>query len=229
MNSDFFEDRTNDGSCAVARDLRAKTSARCLLHSDHLLVSLQMGKKRSELRIPSGLTESDAAVVVTEEDVIQACIDRDFVTLRRWGQQDVRVCGLASGIALETAIINNDVDLVRCLVKDLGFDVRSQFLNTLPPAFVAAKEGHSDMLLCLGADIVQESNGYTPFHISSHFGHLDLLRCLVNDLGAISNSAARFFRKPLRPKWGICMLSGILYRSSAPTRTTSHHRPKTRC
>jgi ankyrin repeat protein len=139
--------------------------------------------------------------VLTEEDVIQACIDRDFVTLRRWGQQDVRVCGLASGIALEAAIINNDVDLVRCLVKDLGFDIRSQFLNRLPPAFVAAKEGHSDMLLCLanelGADIVRESNGYTPFHIASHFGHLDVLRCLVNDLGAVSNSAARFFRKPL--------------------------------
>jgi hypothetical protein len=57
----------------------------------------------------------------TEAAVIKACRRGDLAQLRRWGrQEEFRV---STGQALVAFVANNRIDMVRCLVDDLGADV----------------------------------------------------------------------------------------------------------
>jgi ankyrin repeat protein len=55
------------------------------------------------------------------------------------------------------------VDMVRCLVKELGADVNQP---------------------------IKRDDGFTPLHAAAQFGHTDMAQCLINELGADFNNHA---------------------------------------
>jgi hypothetical protein len=116
--------------------------------------------------------------------LIFAAATGDLDGLREWGRQGVRV---ATGRPLISATFREFIEVMRCLVKELGTDV-SQIYDGDTPLAVAATNGFSNLVRLLvtefGADIDQDSPQVgTPLSMAAHRGHLPVVRCLV-ELGA---------------------------------------------
>jgi hypothetical protein len=99
------------------------------------------------------------------------------------------------------------LDILRCLVRELGADVDLEYDGGGTPLLYAAQEGHLDILLCLleefGADVnnEDESMGRSALFWSAENGNLDMVRCLLehganidqaNNLGVTPLMAASF-------------------------------------
>jgi ankyrin repeat protein len=131
-------------------------------------------------------------LVVTQGMIVSACKRGNIVQLQRWGQQGVRV---SSGEPLAWAAELGLVDVMRCLVKDLGANVK-EGCKGCPPLFFASQRGHVAAVLCLvkelGANVNQKSQaGATCLHAAFHNGSLAVVRCMVNELGADVNPGDR--------------------------------------
>jgi hypothetical protein len=130
----------------------------------------------------------------SEEDVLDACLRRDINQLHRWGSRGVRV---VSAGPLAQAVGHDWLDIMRCLVKELGADV-----NQMSVALATRiHQEHVDAMVCLvkelGADInLAGSDGYTPLSLATHPGHLELVRRMVKELGADVNLAGPPGRTP---------------------------------
>jgi ankyrin repeat protein len=101
-----------------------------------------MGKKKSKVR---GVPSSHASVTptaISEAEVVDACRTGDLIKLQRFGRQGVRVI-IAEPlcIAVEYGFL-----VMRCLVTDLGADISQGDANGYTPLYVAAKNGHLDLL-----------------------------------------------------------------------------------
>jgi ankyrin repeat protein len=90
------------------------------------------------------------------------------------------------------------VDVMRCMVKELGADINEAHFNqNSSPLFHAAKAGRLDMvrgLSELGADVNELlRDGSTLLHalllVSAMGGHLDVVRCLLLEFGADVNKS----------------------------------------
>jgi hypothetical protein len=98
---------------------------------------------------------SNRAPSVSDDTITKACIDGDFTRIRIWGRQGVR---LVAAIPFCSIVVMGRVDVMRCMVKELGADVhRAHDSNVLSsPLFLAAKGRRVDMIRALaelGADI----------------------------------------------------------------------------
>jgi ankyrin repeat protein len=96
------------------------------------------------------------------------------------------------------------LDVVRCLVKDLGADVNGAMLGTrgATALFLAAKQGNMAVVQCLvkelGANVNQARiSGAAPLHVAAENDHLAVVRCLVKEFGADVNHANRNGATPL--------------------------------
>jgi hypothetical protein len=136
---------------------------------------------------------SSPELQVSENAIVAACKRGDITQLRRWGRQGVRV--KSADLLIDCIIAEVSLDILRCLVKELGADINGARLRDgRTPLYVAAQNGNLALLQCLvkelGADVNQAADdGYTPLHIAAQQGHLNVVRCLVKKCGADINEA----------------------------------------
>jgi hypothetical protein len=136
-----------------------------------------MGKEKSKIRGASSSSASAAAAAVSEAAIEEACRTGDLRKLRRWARQGVRV---ATAIPLRIAVVKGLLDVMRCLVFELGADVDQGALFDIgaadeivaPPLFIAAAYGLLLVVNCLvkelGANVNQRSQeGTTPIYIAA--------------------------------------------------------------
>jgi ankyrin repeat protein len=137
--------------------------------------------------------ESLQKLHVSELAIFGACKRGDIDQLRRWGRQGVRVKDadfLVDAICAEVSL-----DILRCLVKELGADINgARLTDGATPLCVAAEIGNLALLQFilkeLGADVNQaENDGSTPLFIAAQRGYLAVVRLLVAELGADVNQA----------------------------------------
>jgi hypothetical protein len=130
---------------------------------------------------------------VSDEALVAACGRRDLVQLRRWGRQGIRI---VSGAPLcVCAFRGARLDILRCLVNDLGADVNQRGNEGGSPLFFAAQQGHLNILLCLleefGADVDNGDDSLrSPLFVAARQGHLNMVRCLLKfrtDINKASN------------------------------------------
>jgi ankyrin repeat protein len=104
---------------------------------------------------------------VSEDAIVAACKRGDITQVRRWGRQGVLV--KSSDLLVEFAFTGTSLDILRCLVKELGADING----------------------------VRLSDGATPLYAAAHKGSLASVRCFVQELGANVNEAAMNRGTPL--------------------------------
>lgn len=85
------------------------------------------------------------APIVAEETLMKALIEGDLTSLRRWGWQGFRPIS-ASPFCAVAAV--GSVDVMRCMVKELGADVNKPSGGDAnwTPLFLAANAGRVDMV-----------------------------------------------------------------------------------
>jgi hypothetical protein len=125
----------------------------------------------------------------TEEEIINA--------LCCWQLESFAPMGEAwhpnvSAGSLLGAVFLNNLDMMRCLAKDLFADVNQMNDDGVMPTIMAAKHGHMDAMRCLvkelGANVDLAGRAeWTPLLLATNRGHLEFVRCLVKDLGADVN------------------------------------------
>jgi hypothetical protein len=70
--------------------------------------------------VSSTASSTPNACEIQEERIIEAVKQGNIGQLRRWAQQGLRI---SSGEPLFHAVVQSHVDVVQCLVKELGADV----------------------------------------------------------------------------------------------------------
>jgi hypothetical protein len=98
-------------------------------------------------------------IEVEEETIIVACANGELTRLRRWASLKVR-----TGVAvLCVACRYANVDVVRCVVQDMGADVnQAKEGSGVTPMLVAAQYDQVDVLKCLkelGGDVKKMCRG----------------------------------------------------------------------
>ena len=88
----------------------------------------------------------------------------------------------------------NHVDVVRCLVSELGADVNKTDRYGWTPCHGAARHNHVDVVRCLVSELAADANkrdddGSTPCLVAVRHNHAHVVRCLVSELGADANQA----------------------------------------
>jgi ankyrin repeat protein len=133
--------------------------------------------------------------------IIEACGRGDITQLRRLGRQGIRVS--SSGNILAGAIDNGtSLDVLRCLVQELGGDVNQAAFDGNTALFISAQYGDLAAVVCLvkelGADVNRcHESGWTLLHAATTGSHLAVMRCLVNDFGVNVNQARADGTTPL--------------------------------
>ena len=133
-------------------------------------------------------------------DIIAACEKGDLDQLRKWKRQGVDL--FFSGRLLCIAVLYGSLDVLRCVVQELGADVNVADEANFTAFFAAAQQGKLAALRCLvdefGADINQTwRDGASALHPAANSGHLDVVRYLVKELGADINQAGTTGVTPL--------------------------------
>jgi hypothetical protein len=143
---------------------------------------------------------STPGVQVDELEIAYACKQGDIAQLRRWGRQGVRV---RSAIPLVVSVnVGASLDILRCLVKELGADVNFPEKDGQTALFRAAGNGRLDVLVYLvkelGGDVFKTTlGGTTLFAMAAQKGHLDVMRYMVKEFGADVNQARQDGVTPL--------------------------------
>ena len=144
-------------------------------------------------------TINSSAPRVSEETMMMACKAGELSKLRRWGRQGVRT----SALSFCSVVVMGRVDVMRCLVEELGADVNlahDDYPNGTP-LFMAVNVGRLDMFRCLvelGADVNHVMHdGSTLLHMAAQQGHLDVVQCLIAKFGADVNKAKNDGATPL--------------------------------
>jgi ankyrin repeat protein len=87
------------------------------------------------------------------------------------------------------------LDILRCLVNELGADVNGARLSDgATPLSIAVQEGHLAVVRCMVKEFSVDVNnamgdGVTPLFIAARKGNVAIVRCLVKELGADVNKA----------------------------------------
>jgi ankyrin repeat protein len=134
-----------------------------------------------------GDVESVAAMVTIEMQ-FEAFEAGDLEQLWVWARQGV---GIENGWSLCAAATLGSLEMVRCLVQELGADINKATHTSdeegMTPLTAAAHNGNLDMVQCLldlGADVDKKDEaGDTALHNAAANGELAIVQCLV-DVGA---------------------------------------------
>jgi ankyrin repeat protein len=161
---------------------------------DDMLVEFAASDLKNAAKCESTTTATTASTASrapksTEEYIIEACAAGNLVQSRRWGRQGIRV---ASAGPLIQAAAFNKIDVMRCLVKELGADVNQVRDTGVMALTTAVYQRHLDAMVCLvkelGANVNRAGpDGRTPLLLAARLGYLELVSCLVKDLGADVN------------------------------------------
>lgn len=89
---------------------------------------------------------------------------------------------------------STNLDILRCLVKELGADVNWVTIAGTTCLLGAAKEDYLALVRCLVRELVADVNqgnadGSTPVLIAARIGHPAVVRCLEKEAGADENQA----------------------------------------
>jgi hypothetical protein len=144
-----------------------------------------MGKKKSKARGAPSSSASGGAAAISAADFMNACRAGKFVKLRRWGRQGLRVM---SAVPLFYAVEEGNLDLMRCLVDDLGADVNQAYslvadVNQAHSLGADVNQAHSlgadvNQAHSLGADVNQAyPEGATLLTVAAENTHLHIVRC----------------------------------------------------
>jgi hypothetical protein len=133
------------------------------------------------------------AVTISDEDIIGACRQINVALLRRWGQQGVRVMSAEPFVLY--AAFGDSLDVLRCLVKDLGADVNEAGKEGYTALTAASQQGKLATVMCLvtelGADVNKlDPKDTIPLSSAAFNGHVDIMRCLVKECGANVNQGS---------------------------------------
>jgi hypothetical protein len=155
----------------------------------------------SSSNIGSQASPTPEATISEETNmIIDACRRGDTAQLRRWGRQGV--CVRSVEPLQQSAANAASVEVLRCLVQDLGADVNGANQDGATPLYIAAERGHLAVVRCLvkelGADVNQAANdGATPLYFAAAKGYLAVALLLVEELGADVNQGTRDGATPL--------------------------------
>jgi hypothetical protein len=135
-----------------------------------------------------------------EDTIIRACHAGDLTKLRRLAKK-----GSMQGRSrpLCHAARNGDrLDVIRCLVKELGANVNQADADGCTPLFMAALEGHLELVRCLGKELGADVNqpdryGCSPLYIAAEKGFVAIVRCLGKELDADVKQATQTGHTPL--------------------------------
>jgi hypothetical protein len=147
--------------------------------------------------LDSAPSSPSVTVVVTDQMVTEAALAGDLEQLQDFARQGVRV---VSAEPLCTAVINSSVEMVVCLVQELGTDVNQSIPSdraTRTALFHADAHGKPEMVECLvglGADvgIATINSGNTALHESSLQDGHSMLQCLLEHTDANMEEANYF-------------------------------------
>jgi ankyrin repeat protein len=142
---------------------------------------------------------TSSKVKVHEDTIIQCAIAGDTTKLRRWARQGVRVF---TAQPLCQAALAGNLDVVKCLIKELGADVSQGAQKGFTALHAAAQGGHTAILLYLvkklGANVNQANDdGASPLVQAVLLGSLSTVQCLAKDLKADVNQATQEGATPL--------------------------------
>jgi ankyrin repeat protein len=107
----------------------------------------------------------------------------DLDSLTIWARQGVRV---TFALPLIAAAVGGHLDVLRCLVRELGADVNQAIRSGVTPLTAAALSKNVAVVRCLvelGADINPNWGDDTPLILAAYAGKTAVVRCLV-ELGA---------------------------------------------
>jgi ankyrin repeat protein len=93
---------------------------------------------------------------------------------------------------LHSAVREHDLDLVRCMVKELGANLELENVSGQSPFFIAVEIRNPTMVRLLlselGADVNGKSgNCFSPLHMTAQENRVEMLQCLVSEFGADVN------------------------------------------
>jgi ankyrin repeat protein len=130
------------------------------------------------------MAEKSSGVVVTERMLTEAARVGDLDSLTIWARQGVRV---TFALPLIAAAASGRIDVLQCLVRELGADVNYQVIQSgVTPLTAAAQTDNLAVVRCLvelGADVKQAWGDDTPLILAAYAGKTVVVRCLVQ-LGA---------------------------------------------
>jgi ankyrin repeat protein len=137
--------------------------------------------------------------VESEKAIIDVCLAGNMAQLRQWGEQGVWA---RTAVPLSQAVHNGgSIDVLSCLVKELGADVNQRDELGWTALTSAAVLGHHNVVRSLieelGADVnIPYQEGETPLHMAAAEGHLSVVRDLLQ-LGADINQGCNLGVTPL--------------------------------
>jgi ankyrin repeat protein len=132
------------------------------------------------------LMYEDAEGNISEDQLFDACRCGEVAMLQWWAKKGIRI---SSGEPLVQAALKGKLEVMRCLVTDLGADANQPDDEGHTPLSVAAQEGDLPAVQCLVKELGANVNkgvfgGRTPLYIAAEKGHVAMIRCLVTELGA---------------------------------------------
>jgi hypothetical protein len=147
----------------------------------------------------STATSAANAYEIPEERIIEAVKRGNIGQLRRWARQGIRI---SSGVPLFHAVVKSRMDVVQCLVKELGADVNKPDDRGRTPLCITAQMGDLAIMRALVKDLHADVNktdqaGYSPLWIAARVGDLAIVQCLVKELGADVDLAGEEGTTPL--------------------------------
>jgi ankyrin repeat protein len=155
-----------------------------------------MAKKKSKFRSARSSSSAIAAPVIEEVTIIETCLAENLTRLEGWARQGVRV---QSSSPLSLAVDLCSLDVIGCLVKELGADVNQEqhmgilamgiHINFTIPALAGRFDAKRKMVEDRGSrsysDAIEAINfGASPLYIVAQQGSVKKVRYLVMELGA---------------------------------------------
>jgi hypothetical protein len=139
---------------------------------------------------PAANVVREASVAdVPEEAIMDAVKHGDLATLWRWARRGLCIpCSMSSEV-LRSAIVSGNLDVMRCLIMDLGADINQENVHDFSQLMTAVLKGNLVVMRCLveefGADVnAKAGNGLTPLVFAAIHSNTKVLRFMVNELGA---------------------------------------------
>jgi hypothetical protein len=124
-------------------------------------------------------------VVVTEAMLTEAALAGDLDVLRVWARQSVCV---ATAEPLYIATRGGRLEVLHCLVRELGADVNQKRRHGVTVLHVAASSGHLAVVRCLielGAEVgAVDNDGDPPLLVSALNGQFETMWYLLEEAGA---------------------------------------------
>jgi hypothetical protein len=144
---------------------------------------------------PNPAPRLNEEIKVSEEGIIKACKRGD---IKKWKHLERQGVLIHNGNPLFYAVLLEKLDVVRCLVKDLGADVNQANDESCLPTDLAAELDRLYMERFEAGGVSNQGGHYgsTPLIYAALQGHMEMIRRLA-ELGANANQAEQNGCTPL--------------------------------